>query len=105
MATLLGFLGAMNDSYLTKAWRLFKTAKVPNYDHLHRVIKSEMLCWEDWQWCWIEEGIYFNNKTLNKWISHKFNPGDSTALYSSANKGISILKCQAPTSALLEDLR
>ena len=31
--------------------------------------------------------------------------GNSTAFYSSADKGISILKCRAPTSAHLEDLR
>ena len=37
----------------------------------------------------------------------KFNPGDSTALYSSADKGISILKfkCKAPTSAHQDDIR
>ena len=50
-----------------------------------------MLRWVDWQWCWIKEGIYFDNKTINDWIALKFNPGDSTALYSSADKGISIL--------------
>ncbi len=50
-------------------------------------------------------GCLIDNKTLDKWISLKFNPGDSTALYSSADKGISILKCRAPTSAHLEDLR
>jgi hypothetical protein len=49
--------------------------------------------------------VYFDNKTINEWIALKFNPGDSTALYSSADKGISILKCCAPTSAHLEDLR
>ncbi len=48
--------------------------------------------------------MYFDNKTLDEWIALKFYPGDSTALYSSANKGISILKCCAPTSAHLEDL-
>jgi hypothetical protein len=105
VATLLGFHGAMNVSYLTKVWRLFKTLKVPNYDHLCRAIKSKMLRWADSQQCWIEEGIYFDNKTLNEWISLKFNPGDGTALYSSADKGIAILKCRAPTSAHLKDLR
>jgi hypothetical protein len=64
-----------------------------------------MIRWADRQWCWIEEGEYFNNKSLDKWIALKFNPGDSTTLYSSAEKGISILKCWAPTSAHLEDLR
>jgi hypothetical protein len=53
---------------------------------------------------WIEEGIYFNNKTLDKWIALKFNPGDSTALYLLAGKGISILKCRRPPSAHLEDM-
>ena len=105
VATLLDFHGAMNVSYLMKVWHLFKTSKVPNYDHLRRAIKSKMLCWADSQRCWIEEGVYFDNKTLNKWISLKFNPGDSTDLYSSANKGISILKCWAPTSSHLKDLR
>jgi hypothetical protein len=104
VATLLGFQGAMNVSYLTKVWRLFKTSKAPNYDHLRRAIKSKMLRCADWQQCWIKEGIYFNNKTLDEWISLKFNPGDSTTLYSSADKGISILKCRAPMSAHLEDL-
>ena len=93
VATLLGFHGAMNVSYLTKVWQLFKTSKAPNYDHLRRAIKSEMLRWADSQRCWIKEGVYFDNKTLDKWISLKFNPGDSTALYSSTDKGISILKC------------
>ena len=95
----------MNVSYLTKVWQLFKTLKAPNYDNLCRAIKSKMLCWADLQRCWIEEGIYFDNKTLNEWNSLKFNPGDSTAFYSSANKSISILKCQAPMSAHLKDLR
>lgn len=105
IATLLGFHGAMNVAYLTKVWRLFKSSKVPNYDYLRRTIKGEMLRWADGQRCWIEEGVYFDNKTLDEWIALKFNPGDSTALYSSADKGISILKCRAPTSAHLEDLR
>ena len=48
---------------------------------------------------------YFDNKSLDEWIALKFNPGDTTILYSSANKGISILKCRAPTLAHLEDLR
>jgi hypothetical protein len=86
-------------------WQLFKTEKTPNYDHLRRVIKGEMIWWANKQRCWIEEGVYFDNKSLNEWVALKFNPGDSTALYSSADKGISILKCQAPTSAHLEDLR
>jgi hypothetical protein len=63
-----------------------------------------MLRWADRQRCWIEEGVYFDNKTIDDWIALKFNPGDSTALYSLADKGISILKCRAPTSAHLEDL-
>jgi len=88
-----------------KLWRLFKTTKTPNYDHLHRSIKHEMLRWADKKRCRIEEGVYFDNKSLNEWIALKFNPGDSTALYSSADKGILILKCRAPTSAHLEDLR
>ena len=64
-----------------------------------------MIRWADKQRCWIEEGVYFGNKSLDVWIALKFNPGDSTALYSSADKGISILKYRAPTSAHLEDLR
>ncbi|KAL3787288.1 hypothetical protein ACHAW5_006244 [Stephanodiscus triporus] len=105
IATLLGFHGAMNVAYLTKIWRLFKSSKLPNYDYLRRTIKGEMIRWADGQRCWIEEGVYFDNKTLDEWIALRFNPGDSTALYSSADKGISILKCGAPTSAHLEDLR
>jgi hypothetical protein len=105
VATLFGFHGAMNVKYLMKVWPLFKSAKVPNYDHLCRAIKEEMLKWANWQRCWIKEGVYFDNKTINEWIALKFNPNNSTALYSSADKGISILKCRAPTSAHLEDLR
>ena len=73
VATLLGFHGAMNVSYLPKVWRLFKTSKAPNYDHLCRAFKSKMLRWADSQQCWIEEGTYFDNKTLDEWISLKFN--------------------------------
>ncbi len=91
--------------YLMKVWHLFKVEKMPNYDHLWRAIKGEMIQWANRQQCWIEEGVYFDNKSLGKWIALKFNPGNSTALYSSAEKGISILKCWAPTSAHLEDLR
>jgi len=105
VATLLGIHGAKNVRYLMKMWRLFKTTKMPNYDHLHRALKGEMLQWADKQRCWIEEGVYFDNKSLDEWIALQFNPGDSTALYSYADKGISILKCRAPTSAHLEDLR
>ena len=105
IATLLGFHGAMNVSYLTKIWHLFKSAKVPNYGYLRCTIKGEMIRWADGHRCWIEEGVYFDNKTLDEWITLKFNPGNSTALYLSADKGISILKCRAPTSAHFEDLR
>jgi hypothetical protein len=73
-ATLLG--GAINMQYLRKIWRLFKSAKIPNYDHRRRAIKANMLRWADNHCCWIEEGVYFDNKTLNKWINLKFNPGD-----------------------------
>ena len=103
-ATLLGFHGAINAKYLMKMWCLFKMTKTPNYDHLCRSIKGEMLPWADKQHCWIEEGVYFDNKSLDEWIALRFNLGDSTTLYSSADKGISILKCKAPTSAHLEDL-
>ena len=54
VATLLGFHGAMNVSYVTKVWQLFKTSNAPNYDHLCRAIKSKMLRWADSQRCWIE---------------------------------------------------
>ncbi len=43
VTTLLGFHGAMNVKYLMNVWRLFKSAKVPNYDHLCQAIKGEML--------------------------------------------------------------
>ena len=88
-----------------KMWCLFKTTKTPNYDHLRRSSKGEMLRWANKQRCWIKEGVYFDNKSLDEWIVLKLNSGDSTALYSSADKGISILKCRAPTSTHLEDLR
>jgi hypothetical protein len=105
VTTLLGFHPAMNVEYLKKVWRLFKSTKMPNYDNLWQSIKAEMLQWADQQWCWIEEGVYFNNKSLDGWIALKFNPGASTALYLSVDKGISIFKCCAPTSAHLKELR
>jgi hypothetical protein len=105
VTTLLGFHGAMNVWYLMKVWHLFKAAKMPNYDHLRRAIKGKMIQWAGRQWCWIKEGVHFDNKSLDEWIALKFNPGDSTALYSSAEKGISIFKCQAPISTHLKDLR
>ncbi len=103
-ATLLGFHGAMNVQYLRKIWRLFKSVKIPNYDHLRRAIKGDMLRWADNHRCWIKEGVYFDNKTLNEWINLKFNPGDSTTMYSSADNGISILKCRPPTSGRLKEM-
>ena len=47
VATLLGFHGAGNVSYLKSIWRMFKSTKVPNYDHHRRAIKAEMLNWAD----------------------------------------------------------
>jgi hypothetical protein len=105
VSTLLSFHRAMNIGYLKKVWWLFKSTKTPNYNNLWRSIKAEMLRWTDRQWCWIEEGVYFNNKSLDGWIALNYNPGDSTALYLSMDKGISILKCRAPTSAHVEELR
>jgi hypothetical protein len=81
VATLLGFHGAMNVKYLMKMWQLFKMAKTPNYDHLRQAIKGEMIRWAVKQRCWIEEGVYFDNKSLDEWIVLKFNPGDSTAIF------------------------
>ncbi len=66
VATLLGFHRAMNVQYLMKMWHLFKVAKTPNYNHLRQAIKGEMLQWADRQRCWIEEGVYFDNKSLNE---------------------------------------
>jgi hypothetical protein len=43
--------------------------------------------------------------TIEEWMALKFNPGNGTALYASADKGISILKCRAPTSAILKEQR
>jgi hypothetical protein len=86
-------------------WRLAKATKVVNYDYIRRMIKKNMMTWADKNRCYIDEHVYFDNKTIDEWIALKFNPGDSTALYSSADKGISILICRAPTSAALEDLR
>jgi hypothetical protein len=63
-----------------------------------------MIAWADRHRSWIKEGVYFDNKTHDKWIALKFNPGNSTAIYSSADKGISIIKCCQPTSAHLEEL-
>jgi len=105
VATLLGFHGAKHVKFLMKMWHLFKTTKTLNYDHLCRSIKHKMLHWADKKRCWIEQRVYFDNKSLNEWIALKFNLGDSTALYSSADNGISILKCRAPTSTHLEELR
>jgi hypothetical protein len=103
LATLLCFHGAWNVRYLMKAWHLFKVSKTPNCNHLHRALKAEMIKWSNRERCWIEEGVYFDNKTIEEWMALKFNPGNGTALYASANKGISILKCRAPTSAILEE--
>ena len=47
VATLLGFHGAKHVKFLMKMWHLFKTTKTPNYDHLRRSIKHEMLRWAD----------------------------------------------------------
>ncbi len=90
----------MNVRYLMKMWHLFKAAKTPNYDHLRWAIKGEMIQWADRQRCWIEDGVYFNNKSLNEWITLKFNSGNSTTLYSSAEKGISILNSLNAKSVL-----
>ena len=57
VATLLGFHGAMNVKYLMKMWRLFKTAKTPNYDHLRRAIKGEMIRWANKQ-LWANKLIF-----------------------------------------------
>jgi hypothetical protein len=43
IATVLGFHGAMNIGYLKKVWRLFKSTKTPNYDHLCQSVKAKML--------------------------------------------------------------
>jgi hypothetical protein len=86
-----------------KVWPLFKVSKTPNYDHLHRALKAEMIKWSDRERCWIKEGVYFNNKTIEEWMALKFNPGDGTTLYASADKGILILKCLTLTLAILEE--
>jgi hypothetical protein len=106
IATLLGFHRARTVRWLQPIWRVVKITKVVNYDYICRMIKIEMLQWADKHRCWIDEGVYFfDNKTIDDWIALKFNPGDSQALYASAEKGILILKCRAPTLAVLEDLR
>jgi hypothetical protein len=103
LATLLGCHGAWNVRYLMKAWRLFKVSKTPSYDHLCHALKAEMIKWSNREQCWIKEGVYFDNKTIEEWMALKFNPGNGTALYTSADKGILILKCRAPTLAILEE--
>jgi hypothetical protein len=74
VAAQFGFHGAKKVKYLMKMWRLFKTSKTPNYDHLRQSIKGEMLQRADKQQCWIKEGVYIDNKSLDEWIVLKFNP-------------------------------
>ena len=47
VATLLGFHGVGNVSFLKAIWRMVKSTKVPNYDHLSRAIKAKMIQWAD----------------------------------------------------------
>jgi hypothetical protein len=42
VTTLLGFHRAMNVGYLKKVWWLFKSTKIPNYDHL--LHPSRLIC-------------------------------------------------------------
>ena len=58
-------------------WRLFKTTKTPNYDHLRRSIKHEMLHWADKKQFWIEVevGVAMIKKS-KKWPKLKFEVGN-----------------------------
>jgi hypothetical protein len=52
----------------------------------------------------IEKSIYLKQDTIKAIVDLKFNPGEGVAHLSSASKGLSILTCQARTSAETECL-
>jgi hypothetical protein len=108
VATLLGFHGAKNVKYLMKMWCLFKTTKMPNYAHLRWALKGEMLRWADKQRCWIEEGVYFDNKSLDEWIalsSIRATVPPSTLPLTKASPSSSVGHPPLPTSRTCGDMR
>jgi hypothetical protein len=105
IAILLGFHRAMMLGISRSCGVCSNQQRCPILTTIVCPSKAKMLRWADGQRCGIEEGVYLDNKSLNEGIALKFNPGYSTALYLFGDKGISIVKCCAPTSAHLEELR
>ena len=65
MVTLLGFHGVSSVRWIMDIWRLAKATKVVNYDYIRRMIKKNMMTWADKNRCYIDEHVYFDNKTID----------------------------------------
>jgi hypothetical protein len=98
----MGFACVHRGRDLPTIWDYFNKSNGKNIDNYSRHIMTRMKQWAYNQRIKIDKSIYLKQDTIKAIVDLKFNPGKGVSHLLSASKGLSILTCQARTSAETE---
>jgi len=95
LATIMGFSGVTDPTYITMIWRKWqRTSKLLTHENdLIRGIKV----WSRAVGIEVSPCLFFTKQQIKDFTSGNFNPGDCLALFVSCDRGVSILSCMSMT--------
>ena len=91
IAALKGFSNTYDIKDIQPIWSIFQTTK--NVDVHRRHLQFNMATWAQNQGVEIDQGIYFEQKSVQDIVNLQFNPGQGVAHFKSAERGLSLLIC------------
>ena len=103
LAVLQGFAHSPTVAGVPPIWALFQHTK--HIDTHIDNIKKSMMEWSREKYVGIDRSILFLNTTMREILSLRFNPGNTLAVYSAAERGMSILICRTRSGDDKESMR
>ena len=103
LTILQGFSHAPTMAGIQPIWSLFQATK--HLDTHKDNLKKKMKDWGERHHVPIDRGLLFLNATMREILALKFNPGNTTAVYSSAEQGMSLLICRTRSGADKDSIR
>lgn len=105
VATLKGYCGVVDERKIPNIWRTFQSTK-----HVGTWRATMEAAMDDWDSKHrgaggIDQATCYSDELLKSIVKMEFNPGEGVALYSSRQKGVTILCCRPKTAAQVEDIR
>ena len=92
LAIIQGFSHSTTPATIPPIWALFTTTK--HIDTHKDNLKKKMKLWAEAKHVQIDRGLLFLNSTIREILTLRFNPGNTTAVYSTAEQGLSLLICK-----------